>query len=190
MHPPSKLRKLGEYDHQRFMSKRTQPTNRWGEFEVQIKIAFAPESGEKPIAFYHHLKIHHWSLDPHVPDLSSEQELADARRHGPVQSWQYDEIVFNDPFQGFYDKLLKHPPTRLPRNRKRPIPFHTANPTRADLEASRGGVPEFTQEMEVQEAQRLDYAVDVVTIETERWQNRLTEREKELDMLRQQLGED
>jgi YEATS domain-containing protein 4 len=162
----------------------------WGEFEAQIKIMFVPESGEKPIAFYHHLKIHHWSLDPLVPDMNSEAELEAARRLGPVQSWQYDEIVFNDPMQLFLDKLMQNPPTPLPKGRKRPIPFHTANPVKEDLEASRGGIPEFSQDMERQEADRLDRAVDAVTLELERWQNKLAERERELEMLRQQLGED
>jgi YEATS domain-containing protein 4 len=153
---------------------------------------FVAESGEKPIMISHYLKIHPWTIDPTAAarDWVSDQDLAEARRLGPVHSWQYDEIVFNDPYQGFLEKLMQHPPTPLPRGRKRPIPFHAANPTRADLEASRGGVPEFTQDMEKQEAERLDAAADAVMFEQERWQNRLAEKERELEMLRQQLGED
>jgi YEATS domain-containing protein 4 len=154
---------------------------------------FVQESGEKPILINHFLKIHPWTIDLRDVgrDWLSEKDLEEARRLGPVHSWQYDEIVFNDPYQGFLDKLLQHPPTPLPKTRRRPIPFHTANPTPADFEASRaGGMPEFTLEMAKQEEARLMAAVDAVIAEQDRWQNTLADRERELEMLRQQLGED
>jgi hypothetical protein len=31
-----------------------------------------------------------------------------------VQFWQYDEIVFNDPHENFFNTLTNHPPTPLP----------------------------------------------------------------------------
>jgi len=106
---------------------------------------------------------------------------------GPVHSWQYDEIVFNDPFQSFLNVLTAHPPIPLPKTSKKPVPYNPANP--ASLEASRGGVPEFTQAMEKEEADRLEAAKKAVATEHERLRLRFHEREKELDGLKLQLGE-
>ncbi|KIP04567.1 hypothetical protein PHLGIDRAFT_120613 [Phlebiopsis gigantea 11061_1 CR5-6] len=155
----------------------------WGEFEVQIRINFVAESGEKAITFYHHLKLHPWTVlgsgEPENPPLDV------AAKMGPVHSWQYDEIVFNDPFQSFLNILTAHPPTPLPKTKSRPVPFHTANP--ASLEASKGGVPEFTQEMEKEEAERLETARKQVIAEQDKWRQILIEKEKELTRLQQQL---
>ncbi|KAH7931162.1 yeats family protein [Leucogyrophana mollusca] len=153
----------------------------WGEFEIQIRITFITESGEKPITLYHHLKLHPWSVtgDPEIPSPEN------AMRMGPVHSWQYDEIVFSDPFQSFLNILTDHPPTPLPKSKRRPVPFHMANP--GSLEASKGGVPEFTTEMEKEEAERLETARKAVVAEQERWRATLIEKEKELERLQNQL---
>ncbi|KAI0080861.1 yeats family protein [Panus rudis PR-1116 ss-1] len=157
----------------------------WGEFEVQIRISFITESGEKPITLYHHLKLHPWTAlgsgEPEQPSLETAAKL------GPVHSWQYDEIVFHDPFQSFLNILTAHPPTPLPKARGKPIPFHTANP--ASLEASKGGVPEFTQDMEKEEAERLENAKKIVLAETDKWRAKLVELEKELASLQKQIAE-
>jgi YEATS domain-containing protein 4 len=160
------------------------PLPRWGEFEIQIRIAFFPESGEKAITLYHHLKLHPWTLsgDPEIPPLDV------AVRHGSVHSWQYDEIVFNDPFQSFLNILMTIPPTPLPKSKRRPIPFHSANATPESLEASQGGVPEFTTQMEKEEQERLETARKAIVAEQERWRTILLEREKELDRLQTQLA--
>ncbi len=154
---------------------------RWGEFEIFIRITFVPESGEKAISFYHHLKLHPWTTsgESEIPSLEA------AAKHGPVHSWQYDEIVFNDPFQSFLNILTAHPPTPLPKVKRRPVPFHTANP--ASLEASKGGTPEFTQEMEKEEAERLDKALKTIVDETHKWRNKLIEKENEANKLKKEL---
>ncbi|EPS98762.1 hypothetical protein FOMPIDRAFT_1164885 [Fomitopsis schrenkii] len=156
----------------------------WGEFEIQIRINFVPESGEKAVVVYHHLKLHPWtavgSNEPEIPPLEQAMKM------GPVHSWQYDEIVFHDPFQSFLNILTAHPPSQLPRHKTRPVPFHTANP--ASLEASRGGAPEFTQQMEREEAERLENARKTVVAETDKWRERLIEKEKELEKLKRLLG--
>lgn len=146
-----------------------------------------PESGEKAIAFYHHLKLHPWTVNPSDPEIPP---LETAMALGPVHSWQYDEIVFNDPFQSFLNILVQHPPTVLPKSQTRPIPFHAANANGETLEKSRGGVPEFTQEMEKEEGERLEAALKVVLQEQEKWKAILLEKEKVLDGLKQQLGDD
>ncbi|KAH7887464.1 hypothetical protein F5I97DRAFT_1860659 [Phlebopus sp. FC_14] len=161
--------------------------NSWGEFEVQIRINFVAESGEKAITLYHHLKLHPWAATFPAPgtSLPAEPEIPNpdnAAKLGPVHSWQYDEIVFNDPFQSFLNLLTTHPPTSLPKTSKKPIPFHTSNP--ASLEGTRkGGVPEFTSTMEKEEAERLEEARGKVIKEQEKWRGILIEREKELERL-------
>lgn len=34
----------------------------WGEFEIQIRVAFVTESAEKPISMTHMLKLHAWPI--------------------------------------------------------------------------------------------------------------------------------
>lgn len=132
---------------------------------------------------YHHLKLHPWTAtgEPEIPPLEV------AIKAGPVHSWQYDEIVFHDPYQNFLNILTSHSVTPLPKikEKDRPIPFHLANP--GSLEASKGGVPEFNSSMEKEEAERLEEARQSIIAETERWKNILIEKEKELEKLRAQL---
>lgn len=157
----------------------------WGEFEVQMRVTFVAESGEKAITFYHHLKLHPWAIvNPGEPE--NPPSLETAAKMGPVHSWQYDEVVFHDPFQNFLNILTAHPPTPLPKQKKRPVPFHSANP--ASLEASKGGVPEFTLEMEREEAERIETGRKLVIAEQDKWRVMLIEKEKELERLQKQLG--
>lgn len=161
------------------------PSYRWGEFEIQIRITFIPEAAEKPIMLYHHLKLHPWTASGADMDVPPPAEVA--AQLGPVHSWQYDEIVFTDPFQQFLNILTAHPPTPLPKARRRPVPFHSANP--GSLEASKGGVPEFTAVMEKDEIRRLEEAKKTVVAEQEKLRTSLAEKEKELEALKRELGE-
>lgn len=164
----------------------------WGEFEIQIRINFVAESGEKAITLYHHLKLHPWttvlpaagSTFPAEPDIPSPENAA---KLGPVNSWQYDEIVFSDPFQSFLTLLTTHPPTPLPKSTRKPIPFHTSNP--ASLQDTRRlGVPEFTGDMEKEESDRLEEARGKIIKEQEKWRGILIEQEKELERLQKLLA--
>lgn len=157
------------------------PSFRWGEFEIQIRITFIAESGEKAITIYHHLKLHPWTAtgEPEIPPLEVAMKM------GPVHSWQYDEVVFNDPYNNFLNILTLHPPTPLPKMKKKPVPFHLANP--GSFEASKGGTPEFTLLMEKEETERLEEARKAVVEEQERWRNMLIEKEKELQRLQEQV---
>ncbi|PKI82923.1 Yaf9p [Malassezia vespertilionis] len=95
----------------------------WGEFEIQIKLFFVPEASEKPLTVLHHLKLHAWPTTP----ISSTVVPGPAAISGPslsgtpaaslprvVHSWQYEEIVFPEPLESFYDILVSHPPTPWP----------------------------------------------------------------------------
>lgn len=125
----------------------------WGEFEVQIKIFFVPEAGEKPLTILHHLKLHPWSSSVATVGAQRNAPVSDASAHASqaassfppssqsephtrndtqqhtqqdvslpaaispppvVHSWQYEEIVFPEPLEAFYDILIAHPPTPWP----------------------------------------------------------------------------
>lgn len=93
----------------------------WGEFEIQIKIFFVPESGEKPLTVLHHLKLHPWQKraggsaateekPAQAPD-AAEPAVSPPPPPPVVHSWQYEEIVFPEPLEAFYETLIAHPPT-------------------------------------------------------------------------------
>lgn len=143
---------------------------RWGEFEIQIRIQFVAESGEKPIVVYHHLKLHPYPVEG-GGDASAPKPT------GPegVHSWQYDEIVFVDPFQAFLNILLAHPPTPLPKAKRRltqGVPESDSYP------------PEFSVALEKEEIERLEEAKRKVTEETERLRAILAEKEEALKQLK------
>ncbi|KAK8853197.1 hypothetical protein IAR55_003899 [Kwoniella newhampshirensis] len=43
----------------------------WGEFTVQIRIQFVPESAEKPMTLNHPIKLHHWGAPIEAPPFGS-----------------------------------------------------------------------------------------------------------------------
>lgn len=160
---------------------------RWGEFEVVIRITFVPESLEKPLTIHHHLKLHPWAItDPTAPPGAPPQPpLPPVPSGEAVHAWQYDELVFTDPPKSFLDILMAHPPTPLPKVRKRGVPPHTSFP--ASIATISRGTPEFTAAMEREEADRLDSVKKDVVSQTEQQRALLIEKEKELAKLKRQL---
>ncbi|KAK3322158.1 protein AF-9 [Apodospora peruviana] len=70
----------------------------WGEFEITIRLYYVPESSEKPQTLYHHLRLH--------PYGRTEEEKETMRLNGgEVVSWTYEEQLFNEPYEAFYDIL-------------------------------------------------------------------------------------
>lgn len=67
----------------------------WGEFEIAIKCYFVPESNEKPQQLWHGLKLH-----PYTGDIE-KQKL----ERTMVKSICYEEVVFSEPVETFYDIL-------------------------------------------------------------------------------------
>jgi YEATS domain-containing protein 4 len=65
----------------------------WGEFEIAIKFYFVPESTEKPQTIWHGLKLH-----PYGDDIEGKKE-----RREMVKSICYEEVLFNEPVEQFYD---------------------------------------------------------------------------------------
>ena len=69
----------------------------------------------------HHLKLHPWPAAIPAAEAPAAGTTADATAAGAppplppvVHSWQYEEIVFPEPFEAFYDILVAHPPTPWP----------------------------------------------------------------------------
>lgn len=68
----------------------------WGEFEITIKMYYVQESGEKAQTLYHHLRLHAYG---------SDAEKAAMVANGEVVSWIYEEQLFNEPYEHFFDIL-------------------------------------------------------------------------------------
>jgi YEATS domain-containing protein 4 len=62
-----------------------------------------PESLEKPQTLYHHLRLH--------PYGNTEAEKEAMKGASEILSWNYEEIVFNEPYENFYE-ILTNPVDR------------------------------------------------------------------------------
>ena len=72
----------------------------WGEFEVAIKIFFVSEANEKPTSVYHPLKLHPYGVDAEKQKENDE----------PIESSNYEEVVFNEPSEAFLEILTSPGP--------------------------------------------------------------------------------
>jgi len=75
----------------------------WGEFEITIKLYYTPESLEKPQTLYHHLTLHPYGTD---------EEKEKMRLAPSINAWQYEEQLFNEPYENFFD-ILTSPMERV-----------------------------------------------------------------------------
>lgn len=75
----------------------------WGEFDVNVKIHFVDEANEKVVSFYHRLRLHPYEAS-HKPN-------------DEIKSVFYDEIVFNEPNEQFFQILMSTPGNLLPSNK-------------------------------------------------------------------------
>jgi YEATS domain-containing protein 4 len=74
----------------------------WGEFEITIKLYYVPESLEKPQTLYHHLRLH--------PYGETEEEKEKMKQRGEVPAVVYEEQLFNEPYENFYEILTNPAP--------------------------------------------------------------------------------
>ena len=160
----------------------------WGEFDIPIRITFVSESGEKAITLIHHLKLHPWLPTTPDPTATPGAVAAVPQNRDPIHAWQYDEIVFTDPPTAFMKILAEHPPTPLPKIKRRPAnPPHIAHP--ASLSITARGAPEFSLALEKEEADRLEAARKNIAEQTDRMRAELIEAEKELEKARAAVAE-
>ncbi|KAI4250517.1 MAG: hypothetical protein L6R40_000116 [Gallowayella cf. fulva] len=153
----------------------------WGEFEVQIKLYFIPEANEKPQTIWHHLKLH-----PYGEHAERQRE-----RKEPVVSECYEEVVFNEPVEAFYD-LLTSSGGHAGRGKG----------SKGSKQASMGGkkgppgerVAElpfdgvYSQKEEGRELDRLGQAIKTVEMMVKEERKKLEEREKTLADLNAEDG--
>ncbi|CCK71758.1 YEATS domain-containing protein YAF9 KNAG_0H03440 [Huiozyma naganishii CBS 8797] len=84
----------------------------WGEFDVNIKINFADVANEKPLSLYHRLRLHPYdSPGNHI--TSGTDEKGDHI----IKASFFDEIVFNEPNEQFFQVLMTKPGNLLPPNK-------------------------------------------------------------------------
>ncbi|CAH7669022.1 YEATS domain-containing protein 4 [Phakopsora pachyrhizi] len=94
-----------------------------------------------------------------------------------IHSWQYDEIVFTEPNETFYHRLLSNPMTSLPiKNRFPEDLVRQIGP--------KGECGEFSLEIEEKEFKKLSWAKMKVLIETDRLRGALVRSEKELNEIK------
>jgi YEATS domain-containing protein 4 len=71
----------------------------WGEFEISIKLHYVSESLEKPQTLWHGLRLHPYGTDEEKENMKHE-----------VQALAYEEQIFNEPYEAFYEILTSGPP--------------------------------------------------------------------------------
>lgn len=156
----------------------------WGEFEITIKLYYVAESGEKAQTLYHHLRLH--------PYGRTDTEKEAMRANGEVPAWTYDEQLFNEPYEAFYEVLTSGaiPPANPTGKGKGKAAQQAKRSAGGVLERSamiplqtRPGQP-FSRETEETEVQQLkDVGVTVAEM-TEKLMREVKEKEKRLAALR------
>ncbi|KAK4146217.1 yeats family-domain-containing protein [Dichotomopilus funicola] len=114
---PNHVRMIEATKNQPFLLRETG----WGEFEITIKLYYAPESSEKPQTLYHHLRLH--------PYGRTDEEKETMRLNGgEVISWAYEEQLFNEPYEPFYEILTSGA-----------VPASSAGPSKNSTKPTAGG---------------------------------------------------
>ncbi|RMZ82090.1 hypothetical protein DV737_g2159, partial [Chaetothyriales sp. CBS 132003] len=121
----------------------------WGEFEIAIKFYFVPESTEKPQQIWHGLKLHPYHGDI---DMQKQERLM-------ISSVCYEEVLFNEPVEHFYDTLTGGAPVSKSKGKSKAAV--KAHPTAELPETSFGG-NKYSREEEGKELDRLGEAVKKV----------------------------
>ena len=158
----------------------------WGEFEINIKLYYVPESLEKPQTLYHHLRLHPYG------NTDAEKEVMKAAAQ--IDAWAYEEQIFNEPYDQFYE-ILTNPTPRgggkgasgLGKGTKKMgggMVGSTGERTALIPLASRPGQP-FSRETEKAEIKRLREAQEKVDVLARELAVELKEKEQELARLRQ-----
>ncbi|KAF8662139.1 hypothetical protein HU200_056332 [Digitaria exilis] len=75
----------------------------WGEFEIAITLFFHSDVCEKRLDLFHQLKLY------------PEEEVGPPSTKKPVVVETYDEIVFPEPTEVFFQRVQNHPAANVPR---------------------------------------------------------------------------
>lgn len=162
----------------------------WGEFDIAVKLYYVNESGEKPQTLYHYLRLHPYGR-------TEEEKQAMVTEHGEVCSWSYEEQLFNEPYDAFYQLLTNgavpkgwKPAGGGKGKGKNRAPPPLPAPESGDVwertamipNNNRPGQP-FTRETEAAEVKKLQDAKD----KTEQMCKELTDQLREKEKLLQEL---
>ncbi|KAL1954964.1 hypothetical protein VTO42DRAFT_422 [Malbranchea cinnamomea] len=158
----------------------------WGEFEIQIKLYFVPESMEKPQTLWHSLKLH-----PYGDDIEGKR----ARRE-MVVSQNYEEVLFNEPVEQFYDILTggtgmvqQQQQSKVKTSKGAKQPQQTPIPGRtAEIPYSDSPKNPYSQKAEAKELDRLTAAIKAVEKTLAEEKAKLAEREAKLAELKKSEG--
>ncbi|KKY25553.1 putative histone acetyltransferase subunit [Phaeomoniella chlamydospora] len=145
----------------------------WGEFEIGIKFYFVPESTEKPQQVWHPLKLH-----PYGDDIEGKK----ARRE-TVKAINYEEVLFNEPVEQFYEVLTGARGPQKGKSSKAGKQKNQGPPT-AEIpdRITPGNV--YSKEEESKELDRLGQAVRSVEVLIKEERTKLEEEEKKAAELR------
>ncbi|KXG19241.1 hypothetical protein SORBI_3010G027600 [Sorghum bicolor] len=75
----------------------------WGEFEIAITLYFHSDVCDKRLDLFHQLKLY------------PEEEAGPQSTKKPVVVETYDEIVFPEPTEAFFQRVQNHPAANVPR---------------------------------------------------------------------------
>ncbi|SCU81657.1 LAFA_0C06392g1_1 [Lachancea sp. 'fantastica'] len=117
----------------------------WGEFEINVKIHFVDAAGEKPVSFYHHLRLHEYR-DPLKTLVKGETSTS--TKNADVESIFYDEIVFNEPNEDFFKILMAKPGYLLPSNKSDKVVF-SKQLEREEIDRIKIGIGKVDEEIDV-----------------------------------------
>lgn len=153
----------------------------WGEFEIQIKLYFVAESIEKPQTTWHGLKLH-----PYGPDAEQQRE-----RREPIISQSYEEVIFNEPVEQFYDILTgaSVPPTKGKGSKSSKLSSKGGDGGRtAEIPYAESPGNPYSQKTEGKELDRMGEAIKTVEQMVKEERAKLAEREVKLQNLRSAEG--
>ena len=151
----------------------------WGEFEVQIKLFFVPEANEKPQIIWHGLKLH-----PYGPDAEAQRERRDT-----ITSHNYEEVVFGEPVEAFYDILTGGGPPPAPARGKgskgsKQAVMKRSSERSAEIPYAESADNPYSRKTEDAELDRLNEALKVVEGMLKEEKAKLAEQETTLEELR------
>ncbi|CAH7687076.1 YEATS domain-containing protein 4 [Phakopsora pachyrhizi] len=170
----------------------------WGEFLIYIKMYFLHNWFPDPINIPEHQPWLWLTIpddennneknksvprkDYNQPEQSERASPALTTRSNPLSPnssklihwWQYNEIVFTEPNETFYHRLLSNPMTRLPIENR--FPKHLVQQS-----GPKGECGKFSLEIEEKEFKKLSLAKMKVLIETNQLREALVRSEKELN---------
>ncbi|KAL6606589.1 hypothetical protein ACP70R_042242 [Stipagrostis hirtigluma subsp. patula] len=75
----------------------------WGEFEIAITLQFHNDLCDKRLELFHQLKLY------------PEEDTGPQSTKKPVVVETYDEIVFPEPSEAFFQRVQNHPAANVPR---------------------------------------------------------------------------